>query len=258
MAVDIRVTKDNCDFSGWATRYNIKCADGRTIRPGAFKDCDGEQITIVYGHKHGLNDILGHGLLESRPEGIRLYGKFNDTEDGRAAKELVKHGDITSLSIYANQLKQNGGDVFHGHIREVSLVLAGANAGAGWHLRLKDARAAAAKDDKPILILFTGPDWSSASKKFESSVLHSKEFDAALRSAVVGLYVQHFVNADAPEEQVSANQSLRKSLSVPAVYPCTVVLASDGKKILGMIPGALDKKAYIEQVAGLAGIALPE
>lgn len=141
---------------------------------------------------------------------------------------------------------------------EAGWILPGANAGAGWLLRLKDARAAAAKDDKPILILFTGPDWSSASKKFESSVLRSKEFDAALRSAVVGLYVQHFVNADAPEEQVSANQSLRKSLSVPAVYPCTVVLASDGKKILGMIPGALDRKAYIEQVARLAGIALPE
>ena len=141
---------------------------------------------------------------------------------------------------------------------ESGWILPGANVGTGWNIRLKDARAEAAKEGKPILILFTGPDWSSASKKFESSVLRSKEFDAALRSAVVGLYVQHFVNADAPEEQVSANQSLRKSLSVPAVYPCTVVLASDGKKILGMIPGALDKKAYIEQVAGLAGIALPE
>lgn len=130
MAVDIRVTKDNCDFSGWATRYNIKCADGRTIRPGAFKDCDGEQITIVYGHKHGLNDILGHGLLESRPEGIRLYGKFNDTEDGIKAKKLVTNGDIRSLSIWANNLTQRAGDVLHGVIREVSLVMSPANKGA--------------------------------------------------------------------------------------------------------------------------------
>ncbi len=136
-------------------------------------------------------------------------------------------------------------------------ILPGANAGTGWHLRLKDARAEAAKDDKPILILFTGPDWSSASKKFESSVLRSKEY-AAMRSAAVGLYVQHFVKTDAPEEQVSANQSLRKALSVPAVYPCTVILASDGKKILGIIPGFSDKKTYLEQVSKVAGIALPE
>ena len=136
-------------------------------------------------------------------------------------------------------------------------ILPGANAGTGWHLRLKDARAEAAKDDKPILILFTGPDWSSASKKFESSVLRSKEY-AAIRSAVVGLYVPHFVKTDAPEEQISANQSLRKALSVPAVYPCTVILASDGKKILGIIPGFSDKKTYLEQVSKVAGIVLTE
>ena len=127
------------------------------------------------------------------------------------------------------------------------------NAGTGWHLRLKDARAEAAKEDKPILILFIGPDWSRTSKSFES-VLRSKEYTSTVKPAVVGLYIQHFVNTDAPEEQVSANQSLRKALSVPAVYPCTVILASDGKKILGIIPGAPDKKSYIEQVCGLAGI----
>ncbi|MBP5584943.1 MAG: thioredoxin family protein [Lentisphaeria bacterium] len=137
-------------------------------------------------------------------------------------------------------------------------ILPGANAGTGWHLRLKDARAEAAKDGKPIIILFTGPDWSSASKKFESGVLRSKEYAASVRPAVVGLYVQHFVNTAAPEEQVSANQSLRKSLNVPAVYPCTVVLASDGKKVLGIIPGALEKKEYLQQVSKLTGIPLPE
>ena len=131
-------------------------------------------------------------------------------------------------------------------------------AGTGWHVRLKDARAEAAKDDKPILILFTGPDWSSASKKFESSILRSKEYAASIRPAVVGLYVQHFVKTDAPEEQVSANQSLRKSLSVPAVYPCTVVLGSDGKKILGIIPGVPDKKEYLQQISKLTGIKLSE
>ena len=137
-------------------------------------------------------------------------------------------------------------------------VLPGTNAGTGWHIRLKDARAEAAKQDKPILILFSGPDWSSASKSFESSVLRSKEYNATIRPAVVGLYIQHFAKTAAPEEQVSANQSLRKALSVPAIYPCTVVLASDGKKLLGIIPGALDKKAYLQQISKLTGIRLPD
>jgi len=137
-------------------------------------------------------------------------------------------------------------------------VLPGANVGTGWHVRLKDARAQAAKENKPILIVFSGPDWSSACKKFESSVLKSKEFAASLRPAVAGLYVQHFVNVSAPEEQISANQALRKALSVPSVYPCTVILASDGKKILGVIPGAPDRKAYLQQVSSLTGIELPE
>lgn len=137
-------------------------------------------------------------------------------------------------------------------------ILPGANLGTGWHLRLKDARAEAAKDGKPILILFSGPDWSAASKKLESNVFRSKEYTASVRPAVVGLYIQHFVNTAAPEEQISANQSLRKALSVPTVYPCTVVVSSDGKKILGTIPGAPDKKAYLQQISNLTGIQIPE
>ena len=137
-------------------------------------------------------------------------------------------------------------------------ILPGANAGTGWHLRLKDARAEAAKDGKPILILFSGPDWSSASKRFESSVLRSKEYASVVQPAVIGLYIQHFVNVSAPEEQVSTNQALRKALGVPAVYPCTVILASDGKKVLGIIPGAPDKKTYLQQISNLTGIAVPE
>ena len=128
--------------------------------------------------------------------------------------------------------------------------------GDAWHLRLKDARAEAAKDDKPILILFTGPDWSSASKKMESSIIRSKEFTTSIRQAVVGLYIRHFVDSDAPEAQLEANSSLRKALNVPQVYPCTVLLGSDGKKILGILPGLPEKKAYIEWIAGLAGIKL--
>jgi len=141
---------------------------------------------------------------------------------------------------------------------ESGWILPGPNLGTGWHLRLKDARAEAAKDNKPVLIVFSGPDWSSASKKFESSVLKSREFTSAVQPAVVGLYIQHFVNVSAPQEQVSANLSLRKALSVPAVYPCTVVLGSDGKKLLGIIPGAMEKKAYLRQISTLTGIAVPE
>lgn len=119
------------DFGGWATRNDIKCSDGRTIRKNAFIDNDGKTVPLVWNHSH--NDpanVLGHALLENRDQGVYAYCKFNNTELAQNAKELVKHGDVTELSIYANQLKQNGGDVLHGAIREVSLVLAGANPGA--------------------------------------------------------------------------------------------------------------------------------
>lgn len=119
------------DFGGWATRNDLKCSDGRVIRQGAFKDQDGVEVPLVWNHNHNeASNVLGHALLLNRPEGIYTYGAFNDTEAGKLAKMLVMHGDIQHLSIYANQLKQNGRDVVHGMIREVSLVLAGANPGA--------------------------------------------------------------------------------------------------------------------------------
>ena len=119
------------DFSGWATRNNIKCSDGRTILKDAFKHNDGQIVPLVWNHDHNdpLN-VLGHALLENRDEGVYAYCTFNDTDAGRNAKALVEHGDVTALSIYANQLKQQGPNVLHGAIREVSLVLAGANPGA--------------------------------------------------------------------------------------------------------------------------------
>ncbi len=119
------------DFSGWATRNDIKCSDGRTIRKDAFKDNDGQEVPLVWNHQHNEADnVLGHALLENRDEGVYAYCKFNNTESGQNAKLLVENGDIHSLSIYANKLKQQGGNVLHGAIREVSLVLAGANPGA--------------------------------------------------------------------------------------------------------------------------------
>ena len=119
------------DFGGWATRNDLVCADGRTIRKNAFKECDGQTVPLVWNHQHGgPNNVLGHALLENREDGVYAYCALNETESGQAAKKLVEHGDIKSLSIFANKLKQIGGDVVHGTIRELSLVLAGANPGA--------------------------------------------------------------------------------------------------------------------------------
>lgn len=121
----------NYDFSGWATKNGLKCSDGRTIMQDAFKDNDGQRVPLVWNHQHNeASNVLGHADLENRPEGVYAYCSFNDSEAGQNAKLLVKHGDIKALSIYANQLKQRGSEVFHGAIREVSLVLAGANPGA--------------------------------------------------------------------------------------------------------------------------------
>lgn len=125
----------NYDFSGYATKANLKCSDGRVILTDAFKHNDGQVVPLVWNHQHNdVNEVLGHALLENRKDGVYAYGTFNDTESGQTAKLLVQHGDVTSMSIYANQLKQkkesNATVVSHGNIREVSLVLAGANIGA--------------------------------------------------------------------------------------------------------------------------------
>lgn len=123
--------KQKWDFSGWATRNDLHCSDGRTIRKDAFKDCDGKIVPIFWNHQHdSVDNVLGHGMLENRDEGVYFYGAFNEDEEGQKAKKRVQHGDIRSLSIMANQLRQVGGDVIHGVIREVSLVPAGANPGA--------------------------------------------------------------------------------------------------------------------------------
>lgn len=119
------------DFSGWATVNDRKCTDGRTIKAGAFAHQDGAIVPLVWQHMHDSpSNVIGHAVLKNTPKGVYTYGSFNSTEDGMIAKELVQHGDITRLSINANRLKQNGGDVLHGNIREVSLVMSAANPGA--------------------------------------------------------------------------------------------------------------------------------
>ena len=144
------------DFCGWATKNDLKCSDGRTIRRDAFKDNDGGRVPLVWNHQHNdANNILGHADLKNRAEGVYAYCKFNDTESGETAKKLVQHGDVVALSIYANQLKQQGGNVLHGTIREVSLVLAGANPGAF----IEDVMAHSDSDDFEANI-YTGEDIS--------------------------------------------------------------------------------------------------
>lgn len=123
--------EEKFDFGGWATKANLRCSDGRVIMKDAFKHHDGQKVPLVWNHRHDEPaNVLGHAILENREDGVYAYGKFNDTLEGRRAKTLVQHGDVTSLSIYANQLKQQGSNVIHGMIRELSLVLAGANPGA--------------------------------------------------------------------------------------------------------------------------------
>ena len=151
------------DFSGWVTKNDLKCSDGRTIRRDAFKHNDGQVVPLVWNHQH--NDpfnVLGNVLLENRKEGVYGYASFNDTEQGINAKKFVQHGDIVGLSIYANRLKQNGGDVIHGMIREVSLVLAGANPGASIDYVVEhndaDGDSAIIYPDEPIYLYHADDD----------------------------------------------------------------------------------------------------
>ena len=156
--------KRKYDFGGYATRNDLRCSDGRTIRHNAFKECDGERVPLVWNHCHKeLSNVLGHADLENRDDGVYCYCSFNDSAEGQEAKERVVHGDLTNLSIYANQLKQRGGDVLHGVIREVSLVLAGANPGA-W---IDDVAVAHGDDADGEAIIYND----------DSIILHSDEDD---------------------------------------------------------------------------------
>lgn len=148
------VSSDNYDFSGWATRANMRCSDGRTIMKDAFIDNDGTVVPLVWNHQHNEPfNVLGHALLVNKPEGVYTYGKFNDSESGKMGREMVRNGDVNQLSIYANKLKQQGGNVTHGAIREVSLVLSGANPGA-----CIDSIMCHSEDSDEGGIIYTGED----------------------------------------------------------------------------------------------------
>ena len=165
------MSNNNYDFCGWATKNNLRCSDGRTIMKDAFKHMDGKVVPLVWNHKHdGVIDVLGHALLENRDEGVYAYGTFNDTESGQTAKLLVQHGDVDALSIYANNLKQNMANVIHGDIREVSLVLAGANPGAFIESVIKHG-----EESEEEARIFTGEYISLEDQTPKSCIEHSEE-----------------------------------------------------------------------------------
>ena len=171
-----------CDFSGWATRNDLLCGDGRVIKKDAFKDNDGKTVSLVWNHEHNdPNAVLGHAILENRDEGVYAYGFFNDSENGQLAKKLVSHGDVSSLSIWANKLKQNGREVLHGEIRELSLVLAGANPGAYIDVVMahndegEDVSELYANYNENIMIHAASEDEKSESNKEEKPVEEEKK-----------------------------------------------------------------------------------
>lgn len=200
------------DFSGWATRNNLKCSDGRTIMKNAFKGNDGETVPLVWNHQHNDSmNILGHALLKNTNDGVYAYCTFNDTESGRNAKLLVEHGDISALSIYANGLKQQDGKVLHGSIKEVSLVLAGANPGA-----FIDSVISHGEESDEEAIIYTGEDIviqhsdDSKDKKDGAESTDNKNIKTILNTltdeqkdavyTLIGAAIEKYSNGDDEEE----------------------------------------------------------
>ena len=202
---------DNFDFCGWATKANLMCSDGRIIRKDAFKHNDGQTVPLVWNHQHNDPDeVLGHALLENRDDGVYAYCKFNETESGKTAKLLVQHGDVNALSIYANQLKQQGPNVTHGNIRELSLVLAGANPGAS----------------------------------IESVIMHGEESD---EEAVIftGEEISLFHAADRDKEQKGEsemNNETKKADEDPKVKSESEKEKADGDETIGDVFNTLSEK----------------
>ena len=214
MARKIPAKYQDCDFCGWATRNDIRCSDGRTIRKDAFAHQDGARVPLVWGHNHDSPEmVLGHGFLENHPEGVFLYGYFNDSDLAKAAKEDVKHGDITSLSIWANQLKQKAGDVLHGSIKEVSLVLAGANLGAQITYPI-----VAHGDDTETLMdeayITFGDDYSGIIRHEDLDAEVEEDNSESETDADTEEHEENMNDSDAETEEVEANENTeQRSLS---------------------------------------------
>ena len=226
------------DFSGWATRNDIKCSDGRTIRQDAFKENDGKVVPLVWDHQH--NDpanVLGHALLENRKDGVYAYCTLNDTEAGRNARVLVGNGDITALSIYANRLKQQGGNVLHGAIREVSLVLAGANPGA-----FIDSVMAHGERSDEEAIIYSGEDISLyhsdepvEEKVEETPVKEEKENEPMAKEVkeapVTEEVIEHADNTGAAAPAASSEETVQDVFNTLNDKQKTVVYALIGQAL---------------------------
>ena len=222
------------DFSGWATRNDLRCSDGRTIRKNAFANCDGMTVPLVYNHRHNeVEEVLGHCVLENREDGVYTYGYFNNTANGQNAKEMVQHGDIVALSIYANQLKQNGSDVLHGAIREVSLVLAGANPGA----YIDNVILAHSADDVDMSegIIYTGEPIEEIfiehndSKKKEESEEKDKEKNMAVENDKK--IVEEDTNKKSPEAKSDDEETIEDVFNTLNEKQKTVVYALIGQAL---------------------------
>lgn len=250
------------DFSGWATRNDLLCGDGRTIRKNAFKNNDGATVPLVWNHEHNdPNAVLGHAVLENRDDGVYAYGIFNDTEQGRTAKKLVQNGDVRSLSIWANKLKQMGNDVIHGNIRELSLVLAGANPGAYVdfvmaHGEDEEDTLYASYDENIMLYHSDEPKKQEESKKEETMKEEPKKaesertvkevFNAALNKlsdeeedavmAVIGLAAESNENDTDEVEHSEGGEDYMKynAFDTNEVSQKNVLSHSDQETIIGM------------------------
>lgn len=232
------------DFSGWATRANLKCSDGRTILKDAFRDNDGQTVPLVWNHQHNdpLN-VLGHAKLENRDEGVYAYCKFNDTESGQNAKLLVEHGDVSALSIYANQLKQQGGNVLHGAIREVSLVLAGANPGAFIDSIIKHGEAS-----EEEAIIFTGEDITLCHAEDENSEEDSETEENVMKES------ESLSHADDKKEDDNVAEETKKTDGEKTIADVFNTLNEEQKTVVyAMIGQALEdagKKEDTEKSEG--------
>ena len=226
------------DFSGWATRNDLKCSDGRIIRKDAFKHCDGLTVPLVWNHDHeDPYRIVGHALLENRADGVYTYGAFNDTELGKTARIYVEHGDITQLSIYANQLEQQGPNVMHGRIREVSLVMAGANPGA----KIESVMAHSDELSEEGIILSLGEDFS---------LYHSDEqTESEIETKPEDQTSEDVVETEGAEETVQHAEKEDKS-----------VAETKEKTVKEAFDGAMNKLSEEEQnvVYALIGLASDE
>ena len=242
------------DFSGWATKNDIKCSDGRTIKRDAFKENDGQKVPLVWNHNHDHPDeVLGHALLENRAEGVYAYCKFNDTESGQTAKKLVANGDVDQLSIYANKLKSHMNNVIHGCIREVSLVLAGANPGA-----FIDSVICHSEDgeDEEEGVIYTDENIKVVAKEDnsenneEDGIVEAEEVvednqEQSKKSDNSEEEDNDYKDTSDPEEDVSSEEV--KHSDDKTIEDVFNTLNEDQKKVVNVLVGAISKGESLEE-----------